>query len=461
MDLGALADQVQDAGLAQTIQAGLQKNLMKKANFGDQAQLTAKMESTGPEILDTTLGKHCLEHFSKSGPADTGFESFKQSPEFSVLCKHLCLKDNNSKLEVTEGLFYETRPLGRGAFGCVFLVFRLDTGAPFAVKKMMKPIIKKQNMVKDALIEREVLEKVNSRFLVNLHYAWQTPEWVGLVLTLCAGGDLSFQIQQQYPKDKDGKKEHGSKYKGFSTAVLKFYAASMAIGLSQIHEAGFVYRDMKPQNVLLDLDGQVRISDMGLTADVSGGPIKQCSGTRGYWSPETIKKEPYTFQPDWFSLGCTIFVLFSDKLPFHGKTHEESDAKTLNGDLDYKHGEPADLQSLISALCEKDPAKRAGLKEMKEHAYFSGFDWDALASGKMKATLVPNPDEINAPSSKDVEGFVAPKDVKWEDDDQAKLKTWTYFNKAIWDDECILFMDKMKALDGGGGGGGGGCCTLQ
>ena len=65
----------------------------------------------------------------------------------------------------------------------------------------------------------------------------------------------------------------------------------MALGLQAIHDAGYVYRDLKPQNVLLDGEGQVRISDMGLTADISKGPIKQCSGTRGYWSPETIKKE--------------------------------------------------------------------------------------------------------------------------------------------------------------------------
>jgi len=87
-------------------------------------------------------------------------------------------------------LWVEQRPLGRGAFGAVFLVFKKDTGAPMATKKMMKPIIKEKKMIHDACIEREVLEKVNSRFLVNLLYAWQDSTWVGLVLTLCPGGDL-------------------------------------------------------------------------------------------------------------------------------------------------------------------------------------------------------------------------------------------------------------------------------
>ena len=100
--------------------------------------------------------------------------------------------------------------------------------------------------------------------------------------------------------------------------MLKFYTASMALGLGAIHEMGYVYRDLKPMNCLLDSTGQLRVSDMGLTANISGGPIKQCSGTRGYWYPETIQKQPYTTKPDWWSLGVTAYVLFSHKLPFSG-----------------------------------------------------------------------------------------------------------------------------------------------
>merc|ERR1719174_2299941 len=108
----------------------------------------------------------------------------------------------------------------------------------------------------------------------------------------------------------------------------------MALGLQAIHDAGYVYRDLKPQNVLLDMEGQVRISDMGLTAKVEGRKIKQCSGTRGYWSPETIKKQEYQYEPDWWSLGVTIYVLTSDKLPFKGND-EEKDAMTLKGEIEY------------------------------------------------------------------------------------------------------------------------------
>ena len=124
--------------------------------------------------------------------------------------------------------------------------------------------------------------------------------------------------------DAKGKK---CPFQKFEASTLKFYAASMACGLQAIHDAGYVYRDLKPQNVLLDADGQVRISDMGLTASIVKGPIKQKSGTIGYWSPETIKKEAYTTEPDWWSLGVTVFVLFSDKMPFSGARRSWNGAK--------------------------------------------------------------------------------------------------------------------------------------
>jgi len=263
--------------------------------------------------------------------------------------------------------------------------------------------------------------------------------------------------------------DKSKEYPGFKSSVLQMYAASMAIGISHIHEAGFVYRDLKPHNVLLDLPGQVRISDMGLTADISKGPIKQCSGTRGYWSPETINKQPYTTAPDWFSLGVTLYVLNTDKLCFHGKDAESQDAKTCNDDIEFKLGgdrETDAFKDLLNKLCCKDPANRlacgpSGVAELKGHSYFSGFDWAALESGKMAAILVPDPNDINAPSAKEVEGFTAPKGVTWDQPEKDKLGQWQYFGEDTWEEEAIFLMDHRKELDGGGGGGGGGgCCTI-
>merc|ERR1712216_72989 len=198
---------------------------------------------------------------------------------------------------------------------------------------------------------------------------------------------------------------------------------------------------------------------MGLTADISKGPIKQCSGTRGYWSPETIKKEKYTTEPDWWSLGVTIFVLFSHKLPFYG-SDEEKDAMSAAGVIDFKHGEPSDLQQIISSLCCVDIALRCkSVGALKSHPYFGDFGWTALEQGKSEAPFQPNVNDINAPSAAEIDAFKVPKDVSWDDTDKEMFNNWEFFNSEVWEaEEAPYRIKKFREL--GDGGGGGGCCTI-
>ena len=181
----------------------------------------------------------------------------------------------------------------------------------------------------------------------------------------------------------------------------------MAAGLQAIHDAGYVYRDLKPQNVLLDGEGRVRISDMGLAADISRGPVSGKSGTRGYWSPEQIRRAPYTTQPDWWSLGVTMYVLHSDRTPFFAPSGLEGEAKaaaideaTCSQDIEFKHEEPDELQVIIRALCERDMGSRlgvGGIQQLQRHEYFSGFDWDGLERGTMPPPVVPSLHEVSHP----------------------------------------------------------------
>lgn len=216
--------------------------------------------------------------------------------------------------------------------------------------------------------------------------------------------------------------------------------------------------------MLLDAEGQVRISDMGLTADISKGAIKQCSGTRGYWSPETIKKEKYTTAPDWWSLGVTVYVLTSDKMPFKGKSDEEKDEATCAGAVEYNHGESAEIQQFVSALCTVDIDKRLGCKDglndLKGAPFFAGFDWAALEAGTIDAEVKPNVNDINAPSKSDIDAFKKPKGAEWSDEDQSAFKDWDYTDADLWLKYEAPFRIKSKKEIEKGGGGGGGCCTI-
>lgn len=507
-----MAETVQNVGLAQSIQNGLAPSMQAKPKFGTPDAIAAKKtELTGASavlpLYQTPLGRYVINNwaaangvqlgserrasvqrksisgdaslaYSGSAPSEASLKShwevFSASPQMDIWAKYLTLYDNTPS--VGPGDFHDMRPLGRGAFGAVSLVFKKDTGVPMATKAMVKKIVKKNNMFKDVQVEHDVLQKINSIFCVSLLYAWMDNRDFGLVLTLCPGGDLEFLLKNQgYEKDKNGNNKGDFKGLPGGLDTIKFYAASMALGLQCIHEAGYVYRDLKPMNVLLDAEGKVRISDLGLAKDISKGAISQCSGTRGFWSPETIKKEKYTTQPDWWSLGVTIYVLFSHKMPFHAAEdvdkkdedakHKSIDDATCAAVIDYKHGEPAELQEVVSALCTVDTSARlgcnGGASSLKSHAFWSGFNWDALEHGEMKAPIQPNINDINAPSKKDIDEFKEPKDVTWDAADTETFKDWNYVNKKCWEEEVIERIKKKKELEGGKGGGGGGCCMVQ
>ena len=477
-----VTESIQDVGLADEIKNGLSGSLQKAPNFAalDIEGKKAAVGGMAPmEVIAMPLGKFCMKEWANTEgvdlsmdrrrssvsakvdnktiePTEKGvtfhFEAFKASPAFEVLCKYLALADSLGSEPPNAKQFHEARPLGKGAFGAVFLVFKKDTAKALATKKMVKAIAKKNKMIKDVLIEREGLSKMHSPFCVGLHYCYQDDITISLTLTLCPGGDLDFLLKSRTNKKKE--------FSPLPTGTLKYYVAAMALGLQAIHDAGYVYRDLKPQNVLLDTEGLVRISDMGLTADITKGPIKQCSGTRGYWSPETIKKEPYSTEPDWWSLGVTAFVLFSDKIPFKGKDDEEKDTATCAGVIEYKHGEPEDLQGFISALCTIDMSARlCGVAAIKKHPYMADVPWAAIESMAYEAEIKPNPNDINAPGRNEIAPFKKPDDVEWTSEDQKAFDDWTFFNKTLWQEEAIFRIKKKKEL-GGGGGGGGGCCVI-
>jgi len=509
--LDDIGETLGDLGLAAQIQGGLNKAQAKPIKFPDPPTLDAKKSALNGSAValyeDSPLTKYLMQHWAVTTGVDLGdagatpsepnvtngdfvyrgaaptdaswgalWPKFTETEQYTLLCKYKCAYDTTASGELSNSLFYDQeRPLGRGAFGAVWLVFKRDSGVPMAAKRMRKTLAKQNKMLSDIKIEREVLSTINSRFTIGLYYAIQDDKDLQCVLQLAPGGDLEYMMNFITPKDKN---EKALDYPGMSEDRLKFFIASMALGLDAIHKGGYVYRDLKPQNVLLDLDGQVRISDMGLAAVIKNGPIKGKSGTRGYWSPETIKKEKYTSEPDWWSLGVTAYVLFSHKMPFYSKESglegEEKDKAvdeaSCSGEIDFKRDEPDNFKKLVTDLCTIDTASRLcckdGASELEAHPYFAGFDWAALKAGQFQSPYVPNPNDINAPSKKEIPPFLDPEGVVWEDAEKSQFTkdSWDYINPKMWEgDEMITRINKFKELPGMGGvgGGGGGCCMIQ
>lgn len=174
---------------------------------------------------------------------------------------------------------------------------------------MDKRRIKVKKSTQFVLNERQALAAVaESPFIINLKYCFHSSDEIYLVMDLMTGGDLGFHLSLQ---------------RRFPISHCLYYAARIILGIQALHDKGYVYRDMKPDNCLLADDGRVKITDLGLATKTSPRLPVGLVGTRGYWAPEmhkrdetTGKRVPYNHVVDWFSFGCCLAEFISGYNPF-------------------------------------------------------------------------------------------------------------------------------------------------
>lgn len=170
--------------------------------------------------------------------------------------------ENSNNKKYTEDDFKRIHVIGKGSYGKVYLVRKIlqhkteteeeVTGDLYAMKVLNKKELRKKKQVEHTKSERRILEKINHPFVVGLHCAFQTDEKLYFVLDYCPGGELFFYIQH---------------FQSFPENIAKFYASNILLGLEVLHKNNIVYRDLKPENVLIDRDGYAKITDFGLSKE--------------------------------------------------------------------------------------------------------------------------------------------------------------------------------------------------
>uniref|UniRef100_A0A8C7QXC7 G protein-coupled receptor kinase n=1 Tax=Oncorhynchus mykiss TaxID=8022 RepID=A0A8C7QXC7_ONCMY len=336
---------------------------------------------------------------------------------------------------VTKNTFRQYRVLGKGGFGEVCACQVRATGKMYACKKLEKKRIKKRKGESMALNEKQILEKVNSRFVVSLAYAYETKDALCLVLTLMNGGDLKFHIYHMGEA-------------GFEEKRAVFYSAELACGLEDLHRERIVYRDLKPENILLDDHGHIRISDLGLAVHVpEEETIKGRVGTVGYMAPEVVKNERYTFSPDWWALGCLLYEMIEGQSPFQQrkKKIKREDVERLVRDVEEEYSDKfsEDAKSLCKMLLAKEPSERLGCQgegatEVKAHPIFRSINFKRLKAGRLKAPFTPDPQAIYCKDVLDIEQFSTVKGVELEPkDDSFYCKVSTGSVSIPWQMEMI------------------------
>lgn len=368
------------------------------------------------EELGSEQNKDVIYSFVESVKTFLAGDPFREFSRSMYFHRYLQWKWLESQ-PVTHKTFRMYRVLGKGGFGEVCACQVRATGKMYACKKLEKKRIKKRKGEAMVLVEKQILEKINSRFVVSLTYAYETKDALCLVLTIMSGGDLKFHIYNMGGEP------------GLDITRTRFYAAEVICGIEHLHKQGIVYRDCKPENILLDEAGHVRLSDLGLAVVLpEGESVRGRVGTVGYMAPEVIDNERYSFSPDWFSFGCLVYEMIEGQAPFRARKEkvkrEEVDRRVKMDQERYSIKFSEDAKSLCQQLLAKNPTQRLGGKAdrngallIKQHLFFQSINWKRLEAGIIDPPFVPDPHAVYAKDVLDIEQFSTVKGVNIDEND--------------------------------------------
>merc|ERR1711915_103281 len=250
--------------------------------------------------------------------------------------------------------------IGSGSFGKVLQVRHKQTGHIFAMKVLNKKRIIERNELPNTISERNILRQLNCPFLVTLYYSFQTPDKLYFVMDFVNGGELFYHLQKEgvFPPDR-----------------VKFYAAEIVLGIEYLHSRGIIYRDLKPENLLLNSEGHICMTDFGISKEGLAAKDDRTStfcGTPEYLAPEVLEGKSYGKEVDWWSLGTLMYEMLTSLPPFYCEDVQLMYAKIMKEDLDLasKFDDP-EVVDLITKLLARDPTDRlASPESIKAHPYF-------------------------------------------------------------------------------------------
>ncbi|KAK9447759.1 kinase-like domain-containing protein [Limtongia smithiae] len=277
--------------------------------------------------------------------------------------------------------FEPIRVLGKGAYGTVLLVREKATGRLFAQKQLKKASMKvHKKHVEQTKTERAILESVRHPYIVKLFYALQDQHKLYLILEYAQGGELFSHLLAN---------------RMLSEEVVTFYAAELVLALSHLHMVvGAVYRDLKPENCLLDAQGHLVLTDFGLSKVANdGGTCKTFLGTPEYMAPEILLGNPYDFAVDWWSFGALCYDLLTGSPPFTGNNYKRIVEKIQKNKVALPYYLTPDAKDILVRLLRKEPKRRLGsnlpsdITTIRKHRFFRKINWELLE--RRDPSLVP------------------------------------------------------------------------
>jgi len=281
--------------------------------------------------------------------------------------------------------------LGVGGFGRVELVTAGENNnSTFALKKLKKIEIKDSKQQQHILNEKNIMLSCSSPFIVKLYRTFRDSRYLYMLMEPCLGGELWTILRDN---------------KRFEDKAARFYTACVIKAFEYLHDKGIVYRDLKPENLLLDRSGYVKLTDFGFSKQLEPGEKSWTfCGTPEYVAPEIITNKSHDHRADIWSVGILMYELLNGVPPFSKKNNSSSQVYTdiLKGMkvVRFPTYMSATAVELIRQLCRLSPTQRPSLKVCRKYMWFAGMDWEALEDRTMAPPHLPK-----ITNSKDTSNF--------------------------------------------------------
>jgi len=301
--------------------------------------------------------------------------------------------------------------LGKGAFGTVTLVIDKNTENSYALKAIRKCQVVELGQQSHILNEKKVMGMLKSKFLVNLRTTYKDQWRVYFLLDVCLGGEL-FTILR--------------KMRSFDEPSARFFAGCVIEAFDYMHSLNVIYRDLKPENLVLDGDGYLKVTDFGFAKVVVNKTFTLC-GTPDYLAPEIVTGQGHGKGVDWWTLGVLIYEMIASFPPFFDDEPMMTYRKIISCKYKFPKYLSPESKDLISRLLKVRPTKRLGVirggaKLLRDHPWFTKFEWAKLVDGTMPVPIKPDVKAIDdisnfeqfKPEKENLEFDSSKTDMEWD-----------------------------------------------
>uniref|UniRef100_A0A0X3Q197 cAMP-dependent protein kinase n=1 Tax=Schistocephalus solidus TaxID=70667 RepID=A0A0X3Q197_SCHSO len=303
------------------------------------------------------------------------FSSYLRSAKEKFLAKW----ENPEKDDTKLNDFSIVKTIGTGSFGRVVLGEHVASGKFYAIKILHKAKIVRLKQVEHTLNEKRILETISFPFIVDMQFHFKDNSNLYMALEFVNGGELFSLIR------KEGK---------FKEDTARFYGSQVILAIEYLHSIDIAYRDLKPENLLIDNSGYLKLTDFGFAKMVRGRTWTLC-GTPEYLAPEIILSKGYGRAVDWWAVGVLIFEMIAGYPPFFADQPIQVYEKIVAGKLRFPFFMSLDARNLLSNLLQGDTTKRFGnmrngVADIQSHIWFSSIDWVDIFERKVVPQFVPS-----------------------------------------------------------------------